>query len=242
MSEALVVASAATSTVGVLTFGFLLGLKHATEADHVVAISTVVSQGKGLLKSAIVGGFWGLGHTVSLFLAGIFVLLLDFQINAQTERSLEMFVGIMLTLLGLNVLRKLAQGGQLHLHAHDHGTHMHVHPHIHENAQIDRPDSHHGFSFSPRSFLIGMVHGVAGSAALMLLIIPTIGSRTVGLLYVLIFGVGSIAGMALMTLLVGLPFHLTAMRFARFNHVLQGTAGLAGIILGLWIVYENGFA
>jgi ABC-type nickel/cobalt efflux system permease component RcnA len=169
------------------------------------------------------------------------VLLLNFEISARTENALELCVGIMLTLLGLNVLRKLAKGRQLHFHAHDHGSRLHAHPHIHEDAHADDPDTHHGFTFSPRPLLIGMVHGMAGSSALMLLVIPTIESRTVGLLYVLIFGIGSIAGMALMTFVVGLPFQITAIRFARFNHLLQGGAGMAGIILGLWIVYEKGF-
>ena len=235
-------AFAAASTIGVLTFGFLLGLKHATEADHLVAVSTVVTERRGLLKSAAVGAFWGLGHTISLFIAGILVLLLNFEISGRTENALEICVGVMLTLLGLNVFRKLARGGNLHFHAHDHGSRLHAHPHIHENAHADEPDTHHGFSFSPRSLLIGMVHGMAGSAALMLLVIPTIESRAVGLLYILVFGVGSIAGMALMTFIVGLPFQITALRFTRFNQLLQGTAGMAGIILGLWIVYERGFA
>jgi|SRR5215213_2130652 len=229
----------ATSTLAILGFGFLLGLKHATEADHLAAVSAIVSERRSLFGSAIIGGVWGLGHTISLFLAGIFVLLLKFQISERTEKMLEFGVGVMLVLLVLNVLRKLLKGGHLHFHAHEHGKRVHVHPHIHEREK-DEPHTHHGFSFSPRALIIGMIHGLAGSAALMLLIIPTIESQTLGLLYIIVFGVGSIGGMMLMSFLVGLPFTLTASRFNRFNHILQSIAGLVSVALGLFIVYEKG--
>ena len=239
MSEILLVLSSG-SGAGVMALGFFLGLKHATEADHLAAVSTIVSERKSLWSSALIGGIWGLGHTISLTVAGIFVLLLDFQISEKTERILEFCVGMMLLFLGLNVLRKIVQGGNIHFHAHEHGAREHVHPHLHEKAKADEKDSHHGFKFSPRALLIGMVHGLAGSAALMLLVIPTIESRTVGLLYILIFGIGSIGGMMLMSFLVGLPFHLTASRFNRFNSLLQGVAGLVSLAIGLMIVYEKG--
>ena len=229
-------------TFAILGFGFLLGLKHATEADHLAAISTIVSERRSLWSSAFVGGLWGLGHTISLIAAGIFVLLLNFQISETTERRLEMGVGIMLTLLGLNVLRKLAVGGHLHFHTHEHGGLAHAHPHIHEMTDAEHDASHHGLKFSPRALAIGMVHGLAGSAALMLLVIPTIEARAVGLLYVAIFGVGSIGGMMMMSLLVGLPFHLTALRFTRLHQILQTCAGVLSLSLGLWIVYEKGFS
>jgi len=239
MSEILF-AFSATSTFAILGFGFLLGLKHATEADHLAAVSTIVTERKSLFSSALIGGVWGLGHTISLFIAGIFVLLLNFQISERTERILEFCVGIMLFLLGANVIRKLAQGGHLHFHAHEHAGHKHVHPHIHEKASGDEPHTHHGLSFSPRALLIGMVHGFAGSAAMMLIYLPTIESRAVSLLYIIIFGVGSIGGMMLMSFLVGLPFSLTAKKFNRLNHLLQGIAGLVSIALGLFIIYEKG--
>ncbi len=229
------------SATAVLGFGFLLGLKHATEADHLAAVSTIVTERRSLFSSAIVGGLWGLGHTISLFVAGIFVLLLNFEISEQTERMLEFGVGVMLVLLGLNVLRKIIQGGTLHFHAHEHGDREHIHPHLHEHGKADNPNSHHGFSFSPRAVVIGMIHGLAGSAALMLLVIPTIDSPALGLLYIVIFGIGSIGGMMLMSFLVGLPFQITALRFNRFNLLLQCVAGLISVGLGLYIIYEKGF-
>lgn len=222
-----------------MSLGFLLGLKHATEADHLAAVSTIVTERKSLLSSALVGGLWGLGHTISLVIAGIFVLLLNFHITEQTERLLEAGVGAMLVILGLNVLWKIARGGQLHFHTHEHGTINHAHPHLHEAGELDEEHSHHGFSFSPKAIVIGMIHGLAGSAALMLLVIPTIESKPLGLIYIIVFGIGSIGGMMLMSFLVGLPFHFTAFRFNRFNLVLQSIAGLISVGLGLMIVYEK---
>jgi sulfite exporter TauE/SafE len=229
-----------TATFTVLLVGFVLGLKHATEADHLAAVSTIVSERRSMFASAVVGGLWGLGHTISLFIAGFFVLLLNFQISERAERALEFCVGIMLVILGLNVLRKLLKGATIHFHTHTHNGHTHAHPHIHEKTESKAPHTHHGFTFSPRAVIIGMVHGLAGSAALMLLVIPTIHSRAVGLVYILIFGIGSIGGMMLMSLLVGLPFHFTAIRFNRLNFVLQTLAGLVSVGLGLSIVYQKG--
>lgn len=241
MTDLLLFFTAAT-TASTLGFGFLIGLKHATEADHLAAVSTIVTERRSLFASALVGGLWGLGHTISLFIAGIFVLVLNFQISERTEMALEFVVGVMLFLLGLNVLRKLAQGGKLHFHAHEHAGQNHIHPHIHEIGTEDEPHTHHGLKMSPRALIIGMIHGLAGSAGLMLLVIPTIDSPALGLLYIAIFGLGSIAGMMIMSFLVGLPFHMTALRFNRFNHILQCLAGLASIGLGLYIIYEKGIA
>ena len=237
MSEILLFST--ISAAAILGGGFLLGLRHATDADHLAAVSTIVSERRSLLGSAVIGGIWGLGHTISLLAAGVVVLLLDFRIGEQNERMLEFFVGVMLVLLGLNALRKILQGGKIHFHAHKHGTRQHVHPHLHEQGVKDETNTHHGFSFSPRALIIGMVHGLAGSAALMLAIIPTIDSRPLGLLYIAIFGIGSIGGMMLMSLLIGLPYALTALRFNRFNYILQSVAGLISVGLGLFIIYEK---
>ena len=263
------------STAVVLSYGFVLGLKHATEADHLAAVTTIVTERSNIWTSALVGGLWGVGHTISLLAAGILVLGLNYQISERTERFLEFGVGIMLVVLGLNVIRKLLSGGHLHFHSHEHGGHEHSHPHLHKHADEPHPHTHthehdgethshshehphgvndhghshetvpvvathHGLRLSPRALIIGMVHGLAGSAALMLLIIPTIESRALGLLYIVIFGIGSIGGMMLMSFLVGLPFRLTDLKLHRFNHILQAAAGIISISLGLYIVYEKG--
>lgn len=231
------------STITILLFGFLLGLKHAIEADHLAAVSTIVSERKSFFSSAIVGGIWGVGHTISLFVVGVFVLLFNFQISEKTERLLEFCVGIMLVFLGLNVIQKIVRGGTLHFHTHEHDKHAHAHPHLHDHTQtLEEPHTHHGLTFSPRPLIVGLIHGLAGSAGLMLLMLPTINSRAVGLVYIIIFGIGSIGGMMLMSFLVGLPLHFTAKRFNRANLLLRCAAGLLSVCLGLWIVYEKGFA
>jgi sulfite exporter TauE/SafE len=229
------------STASVLSYGFVLGLKHAVEADHLAAVSTIVSERKSLLGSALVGGLWGLGHTLSLLIAGIVVLFLHFEINERAALALEFCVGLMLVALGANALRKLARGGHIHLHAHRHGGRAHIHPHLHDGSPEPDPHTHHGLRLGARPLVVGMVHGFAGSAALMLMILSTISSPLVGLLYIVVFGLGSIGGMMLMSALVGLPAYLTAARFNRANLMMRGMAGLFSLSFGLFMVYEISF-
>ncbi|HKX83576.1 MAG TPA: sulfite exporter TauE/SafE family protein [Pyrinomonadaceae bacterium] len=221
-------------TLAVLGIGFLLGLQHAIEADHLAAVSTIVSEKKSLATASIVGGLWGVGHTISLFVVGALVILLKLQISEVVEARLEAIVGVMLVLLGLNALRKLFNS-HVHAHVHNHGEREHVHFHTH--AGESAPESHHRFSV--RSILIGMVHGLAGSAALMLLIVPTISSPIVGLLYILTFGIGSIGGMMAMSFLIGLPIHFTADRFDILNKGIRLCAGIFSLSLGAFIIYEK---
>lgn len=222
------------STFSVLLIGFVLGLQHAIEADHLAAVSAIVSEKKSLFTASIIGGLWGLGHTISLFTIGALVIFLKVQISESAEAKLEAIVGVMLILLGLNALRKLFTE-KVHVHTHEHGTreHVHIHSHRDEPAEV----SHH--RLSPRSIFIGMVHGLAGSAALMLLVVPTISSPVIAMLYILIFGVGSIGGMMAMSFLIGLPFHLTANRFDFLNKGIRLVAGLFSLGLGAFIVYEK---
>ncbi len=222
------------STISVLLIGFVLGLQHAIEADHLAAVSTIVSEKKSLLTASIVGGFWGLGHTVSLFVVGAIVIFLKVQISESVETRLEAVVGGMLILLGLSALRKLFTAQEIHVHAHEHGERGHLHIHSHGN---ETEVSHH--RFSPRSILIGMVHGLAGSAALMLLILPTIPSPAIALLYILIFGLGSVGGMMAMSFLIGLPFHFTASRYEFLNRGIRLIAGIFSLGLGVSIIYEK---
>jgi len=223
-----------TSSLVVLGIGFILGLQHAIEADHLAAVSTIVSEKKNLLTASIVGGLWGVGHTISLFVVGALVILFKLQISETVETRLEGVVGLMLMVLGLNAPRKLFTT-QVHAHVHQHGEREHVHFHTHGEAA----ESHH--RFSPRSIIIGMVHGLAGSAALMLLIVPTISSPILGFLYILIFGIGSIGGMMVMSLLVGLPFHFTANRFDVLNKGICLCAGVFSLSLGVLIIREKLF-
>lgn len=226
------------TTISILFFGFLLGLKHAVEADHLAAVSTIVAERKNLLSSTIIGGFWGVGHTLSLLIIGALVIFLKLQISETVEARLEAVVGVMLVALGINALRKLPQTKKIHIHEHEHEGHQHTHIHVHKESE-EKEKTHHFLRFSPRSILIGMVHGLAGSAAVMLMIVPTISSPAVALSYVLIFGIGSIGGMMIMSLLIGLPLHLTAGRFAALNKTILAAAGIFSFGLGLFIIYEK---
>jgi sulfite exporter TauE/SafE len=227
--------SSELSVISILLFGFLLGLKHAVEADHLAAVSTIVAERKNLLSSTIVGGFWGVGHTITLLIIGALVIFLKLQISESLEGKLEAIVGIMLVALGINALRKLWQKEKIHIHKHEHKGHQHIHIHTHEKEKAE--ETHHFMKFSPRAIFIGMIHGIAGSAALMLLIVPTIKSSSIAMLYILVFGIGSIGGMMLMSLLIGLPIHFTAGRFKILNKSILGIAGVFSFCLGIFIIY-----
>lgn len=224
-----------------LALGFVLGLKHAVEADHLAAVSTIVSERKSVWSSSLVGGLWGVGHTISLLVAGVAVILFHIEIGERTGHALEFAVGLMLVALGVNALRKLARGGRVHVHAHTHGGRAHVHPHVHGSEPETDPHTHHGLGLGPRPLLVGMIHGLAGSAALTLLVLSTIPSPLVGFAYIFVFGVGSVGGMMIMSALVGLPAYLTAARFNRANLTLRGLAGLLSLGIGLFMVYTIGY-
>jgi high-affinity nickel-transport protein len=202
----------------------------------------MASERRSLISSSLIGALWGLGHTVSLMAAGIIVIVLHFQISETLKQSLEFCVGLMLVGLGLNALRKLARGGQVHIHLHEHGGHLHAHPHVHDRAQKEEPHTHHGLGFGARPFLIGLVHGLAGSAALMLLVLTTVSSPLVVLIYISIFGAGSIGGMMIMSTLFALPARFTAARFTRANFALRCLAGIFSLSFGLFMIYQIGLS
>jgi sulfite exporter TauE/SafE len=229
------------TAASILGLGFILGLKHALEADHLAAVSAIVAECKSIISSSIVGGLWGVGHTLSLLIAGVAVILLDVKISEKTELGLEFCVGLMLIGLGANGIYKLARGGKMHLHSHQHGGHTHLHPHIHEMGKESEPGTHHGLKLSPRPVLVGMVHGLAGSAALMLIVVATTQSALLSLAYIAVFGVGSIGGMLVMSALVSMPIHLTMAHFERVNFAVRALAGIFSLFFGLFMVYEIGF-
>jgi len=228
-----------TSAVAVLGLGLIIGLRHALDTDHLAAISAIVIERKNILSSMLVGGIWGLGHTISLLIAGAGVILLNIRIE-KYEKHLEFLVALMLIGLGANVLWKLLRGDKLHFHQHDHGPVTHAHPHLHDRSAIVE-SSHHNLRFGIRPLLIGMVHGLAGSAALMLAVLATIESRSLAFAYIAVFGAGSIGGMMLMSLLLGLPALITARGFSRTNLAVRACAGLFSLGFGLFLAYEIGF-
>ena len=147
----------------------------------------------------------------------------------------------MLVFLGVNALCKLARGGQVHMHMHEHGGRWHAHPHVHAAKHEDESQTHHGLKLGARPLVIGLVHGMAGSAALTLLVLTTIPSPLVGFLYIVIFGIGSIGGMMIMSTLFALPARLTTDRFARANFALRGLAGVFSFGFGVLMIYQIGF-
>ena len=214
----------AVSVDSLVALGFVLGLRHATEADHLAAISTIVTERRSLLSSLVVGALWGFGHTLALLIAGIGVLLLRYQMTDRMAHALELCVGMMLVLLGANVLRTLMH--QSASHRHDHAT---VASH-----------SHSGPWLVARPLLVGMVHGLAGSAPLLLLTLAVVSSPLAAFLYIAVFGIGSMMGMAIMSVVLSVPAQFTVEHFARTNLAVRGLSGLFSVALGLLIVYENG--
>jgi hypothetical protein len=229
-----------TSVLATLLIGLAVGLRHALDADHLAAVSTIVCERKNALSSLLIGGVWGAGHTLSLMIAGVGVILLQIKIE-KYEKPLEFCVALMLIWLGLNALYKLVKGGRVHFHQHTHGGYSHIHPHIHENKSEPDPHSHHGYRLGFRPLIIGMIHGLAGSAALMLGYLTTIKSAALAFAYIFIFGVGSIGGMMIMSLLLSLPARFTVDHFSRANMAVRALAGVFSLSLGLFLAYEIGF-
>jgi len=226
------------SSVSILLFGFLLGLKHAVEADHVAAVSTIASEHSSIVRSSLVGAWWGIGHTISLMLAGAAIVLFRIGISERLSLFFEFLVGLMLIGMGANALLKLMRGGHLHMHAHRHGGRAHTHPHIHDGKAEPDLQSHHGLSLQRRPLFVGMMHGLAGSGTLMLLVLSTIRQPAPAFIYLLVFSVGSTCGMMIMSALVGLPAKLTAQRFRSANTIMRAIAGTFSVLLGTFMTYE----
>ena len=229
--------------LAILGIGLLFGLKHATEVDHVVAVSTIVTQHRNVLRSALVGALWGAGHTVSLLIIGVIVLSLRIAIPESVSGWLEFGVALMIIGLGTASLwRSLRRRGDVHVHEHSHDGMSHVHVHFHESqTQHDsrRQHSHTISRIGVKPVLIGMMHGLAGSGALTLLVLTQISSAWLGLLYLGVFGFGSVVGMILMSGLIGLPFALTARNLSSLHYRMQIVAAVVSIAFGLWYAYET---
>jgi len=233
--------------LGVLGLGLLYGLKHATEVDHIVAVSTIVSEHSKLSRAAIVGGLWGVGHTASLVLVGTGVLALRIAIPSRVAGWLEFGVALMIIGLGVAAFRRaLRNRADFHVHRHAHGDlrHDHLHFHEHDRRHTALPESHsHTVArVGVKPAVVGAVHGLAGSGALTLLVLTQIHSSLLGLLYLSVFGMGSIIGMLLMSGLMGLPFVLSSRRVTGIHYSLQLAAGVLSVAFGIWYAYETGIA
>lgn len=215
-----------------LGLGFFTGLLHSTDADHVAAVATL-NRSNNLKRASLLGMLWGVGHTITLTLIGFLVLVFALTIPQILTNIVEFGVGIMLVLLGMLAIRKnmslfnFFRKGHEHPHKHDNIIHMHPHKH-------DKEHSH-----KHTSIIIGMIHGFAGSGAIMLLILTTIDSIEVGIMYIIIFGIGSLIGMAAISTAIGFSFRLASKRFSVSKYVSAGIA-MVSITVGILIMYEMG--
>lgn len=235
-----------SGALAALILGFLLGLKHATDADHVVAVSAIVTEYRNAWRGIWVGSSWGIGHTTPLLILGIVILLFKGAIIDRYEEIAPVFefgVGVMLVLLGIQVYWNLRKGN-LHVHDHAHNGDAHIHIHsTHDPSSPVQEEKLHGF-FNPgkpffrmKSFVIGIIHGLAGSAAVMLALLPTISSFWVGIGYLLLFGIGTIISMAAVTLLLGIPFALSG-GYQKINMFVSGIAGMVSILFGVALMSD----
>jgi hypothetical protein len=220
--------------------GLILGVKHALDADHLIAISTIVSEHKNLKWASLIGAFWGLGHTATLFAVGVAVVGLRLTIPPRLALGLEFLVAVMLVVLGANILWRSFGVEKIHLHTHSHNPETHTHFHVHGSPEQDHSHSH-PFKAMRKPFFVGMIHGLAGSAALMLLVLTTIPSPWAALGYIVIFGFGSVGGMLILSSMIGLPFILTAQRFSLLNRWIRVVAASASVAFGVYLGWEVGF-
>jgi len=228
----------------ILFLGLLIGMQHALEADHVAAVSSIAARQNSVRRIVVHGAVWGVGHTVALMAFAGTVLVLELKIGGQMAGWLEFAVGGMLVLLGGHVLYRLHRE-RIHFHAHHHGDtrHFHVHSHAGERETHDpsRHDHEHHGRVPARTFLVGVVHGMAGSAALLILTTATQSSVSGGLAYVTLFGVGSILGMAALSVVIAVPFAYSAKYLSWTNGALQLVVGSATVILGGLTMLRHGF-
>lgn len=195
----------------ILLFGFLLGIKHSIEPDHVITVATIVRGEKNSFKASLLGLWWGFGHTVSLFVLGIVVLVTHIQISSWLGSIFELIVGVILIVLGIKVLF----GKQLS-----------------SSVSFQKVSSNH------KSLMVGLIHGIAGSGALMLLILSTISSLYIGILYIIVFGAGSIIGMTIMSLLISIPFLISNKKIPFIEKFVQYAIGVISILFGLFYSYN----
>lgn len=252
----------------VISLGFFLGMRHATDADHVIAVTAIIDKEPSVKKAAWVGVFWGVGHTLTIFLFGGIVILFSIVIPPKIGMSLELAVALMLIVLGYLNLRGFKQWLRSmfdsnrddkestlhHAHHHLHGDYIHTHPHGHHPEQhghdedkvptkrLDRWFGNSRFYQYIRPALIGVVHGFAGTAALTLMLIPMIQNASLALVYLLVFGLGTIIGMMLITAAIAVPFVYSEKKSPVFNKQnLRMAAGFLSLGFGLFLFYQIGF-
>ena len=230
---------------GAIALGIGWGLIHALEPDHVVAVSTIVSGYRNPFRSFWVGISWGLGHTTTLFTLGIIIIALRLTIPESLTRLFEFTVGLMLIGLGAQVIYSF-QKKRVHQHAHGHEEDAHTHFHSHAEIPAHSPEHHGGRGvgkpfFRKKSYFVGTIHGLAGSAALMLLVLATVDSPLAGLGFILLFGLGSVLSMGVVTIFISMPIIFSANRLPNLNRYIQPGVGVLSILFGVYWMYRIGF-
>ena len=231
-----------TSFFVVLSVGFLLGLRHASDPDHVIAVTTIVSQRRTISGAAAVGAVWGLGHTLTILAVGTGIIVFGWVIPPRVGLSTELSVGVMLVVLGLVNIRGVLQPMRASVPGQSGAPHDHLHDAADQNT-LGWLDRHFG-ALGPyrlvRPLVVGIVHGLAGSAAVALLVLATIRNPRWAVIYLLVFGVGTIVGMMLMTMAIVLPYAYTDRKLVRLNRGLRAASGLLSLAFGLFIAYKIG--
>ena len=220
--------------IGVLLLGLLVGMKHALEADHVAAVATLATRSASVSERVKLASMWGAGHAGTLFLLGGTVLALGLSLPEYLTRAFEGVVGVMLIALGLDVLRRL-RSRSVHFHRHHHGDgREHFHAHAHDASR----GHEHTHGLLPRALLVGSVHGLAGTAALVVLSLQLTQSTVQALLYLATFGLGSVAGMATLSLAISVPVRMTSARLGSAWRMVEGALGVLTIGLGCWMAWR----
>jgi high-affinity nickel permease len=235
-----------TQLLALAGFGFLLGMRHATDADHVIAVTTILNRSRRFLDTTLIGALWGLGHTITVVIVG--VLIIGFNVVIPPPVGLAMEFAVALMLIGLGILNltgglrslteRLTPPAPIHAHEHDHGgaSHGHLHGHGEQRGLVQT----FGRYQLVRPVVVGLVHGLAGSAAVALLVLATIQDTGTALVYLVIFCVGVAAGMAILTTVIGLPFMLSSTKSVQINRWLTIGSGVLSLAFGLLLAYEIG--
>jgi hypothetical protein len=264
-SSALEARNQMTALFAIVLLGFFLGMRHATDPDHVIAVTTIVSRERTMLHAALIGAFWGVGHTVTILGVGSAIILFNLTIPPRLGMSMELSVGLMLILLGVMNLTGLMRRAiewitirRLDPSAHSHVILGRLLIHTHDDAgepEFAGPETTSGevsqrrpqwlrklgLFHIARPLTVGIVHGLAGSAAVALLVMTTIHRPSWAIGYLLVFGLGTIAGMMLITAAIALPFAYTLQHFVRLNRGLAMASGMLSVSFGLFLCYQIGF-
>ncbi|MBO0332122.1 high frequency lysogenization protein HflD [Sneathiella sp. CAU 1612] len=232
--------------LSILTLGFLIGMRHALEADHVAAVASLASGSKSIRETIFHGAVWGLGHTLALMAIGSLVIVMNSSVPEGLAHWLEFTVGVMLVVLGADVIRRVVRD-RVHFHFHRHSSqgraHLHAHSHRGEGKHAKSAHEHtHNKSLTARVLAVGLMHGMAGSAALVVLVAGTITTTMTAILYMALFGFGSIVGMAALSAVIAVPLRYSAASMTWAYNGVQAVVGIGTLSLGLYTMYSLGLA